>query len=361
MNSPFLLGILVASLGQGQELTVVELRAWVSPPEFFPRKPSGEAYRKLQARGDLYAIPGSTAHVWIRTGKPIKSAVVEILGCPIDTDDPEILLRQVPLKLTKEREAEGAFALEQFIDAKKVKYELTRYRIVVTDEQGQRNMPSLRRTIALRPEEPPSVRFLADYLAEDSLIDVSFMPVIVGARARISYGCASPHGLSKAFLLYRVLKKVPGNAPPDEVPWIRLALMEVAATKESGDFNPMTGVFFKTKFDQQVPFHAVAAPIYHEQPGRTLGGGRVFLDTKSLVDGTGRIVTLQSGDRIEYHLEVHGLAREPASAIPVGRSETRAVTLVTQEEFVRWMQKLQTEDERIRKLQQQQRKLFEPK
>ena len=162
-------------------------------------------------------------------------------------------------------------------------------------------------------------------------------------------------------MLFRVLKQGADKAAREMEPWVKLALMEVVPAKDSGPFNPMTGAFFNSKFDDHVPFYAVPSPIFNDEPGRTLAGGRVILDIKGLVDSKGKIVMLRSGDQIEYYIEVLGRTREPATAIPVGRSETRIVNVVTIEEFLRWVQEAQREAERIRKLEQRQRELFKRK
>ena len=58
--------------------------------------------------------------------------------------------------------------------------------------------------------------------------------------------------------------------------------------------------------------------------GRTLGGGRYFLETKGIISAKGMKVQLKSGDQIEYCVEVYAAHREPEVSIPFARSETRA-------------------------------------
>jgi hypothetical protein len=99
------------------------------------------------------------------------------------------------------------------------------------------------------------------------------------------------------------------------------------------------------------------------EPGRMVGGGRYFLETKdgALLDSKSRPHKLKSGDQIEYCVEVFAAEREPKSAIPSARSETRVSTMMADSEFRTWLSQVGQEDERVRQLESRQKGIFERK
>ena len=202
----------------------------------------------------------------------------------------------------------------------------------------------------------PRVELLRETFGTEGALPLDGMPVLVVGSLRISYVCQSPNGLSKASLLYRVLKNgAAGKGAKDKEPWIVLPLVEVKADEKTGPFNPKTGVFANTKFDQEMQFHAAPAP------GRTVGGGRVMLNTKGLPDSKGKRVDLRPGDQIEYCIEVTEVERKPMAAVPAGRSQTRVTAVVSPPEFEAWIFRAFEEDKRIRELERKQKGLFRSK
>ena len=149
------------------------------------------------------------------------------------------------------------------------------------------------------------VELLRETLGEDSDFSLEGMPVPLGEKLRIAYACHGENELAKASLLYRVLPmNEPGKKPAEKEPWVVLPLAAVKDDEKSGPFNPKTGVFAKTKFPDQVPFIALPVSDPDKKQVRTLGGGRILLGTKGLIDSKGNPVQPRAGDRIEYCVEV---------------------------------------------------------
>jgi hypothetical protein len=181
------------------------------------------------------------------------------------------------------------------------------------------------------------------------------MPVPPGGAIPIAYTAHGKYGLGQARLLYRFPKKVvSGEMPAEEAPWEILDLNEVLGGDKTGPFVPQLGRFAKTT--AQVPFHAMPSPDPEHILGRTQGGGRWFFQTEKLFV-RGQPVTLKPGDQVEFCVEV--FAGRPGDGRPSGRSEPRVVSVVSWDEWDRWCQELRNEEERLRKLDQAQRGVFD--
>jgi hypothetical protein len=206
------------------------------------------------------------------------------------------------------------------------------------------------------------VELLRDTFGNDIDFFPKDMPVPFGNKVRIAYVCHGEHDLAKAHVLYRVLtKNEPGKKPVTKESWVRLPLAAVVADDKAGPFNPKTGVFAKTKFDQQVPFFAIPASDPDKKQVRTLGGGRVFLNTNGLIDAMGKRLPIKPGDRIEYCVEVTELERKPGAKAATAQSPIRVISIVTQQEFLEWLQRANDEDNRRRELERKQKGLFKEK
>jgi hypothetical protein len=207
----------------------------------------------------------------------------------------------------------------------------------------------------------PGVELLREtWAGEDDGVSLEHMLVPLGAKVRIAYVCHGETDLATARLLYRILGAVVKEKDAHKEPWIELALAQVRPDDKTGPFNPKTGVFANAKFDQEVPFFAISSPDRQGKHVRMLGGGRVLLDTKRLVDAKGNLVQLKAGDRIEYCVEVTERSRKSA---PTGvmRSATRVTSVVTLPEFHEWYRRATDEEDRIRKLKLRQKDLFKEK
>jgi hypothetical protein len=340
--------------------TVVENMAWVQLPEYCGLRPDGARYEQPQPRGDVAGIPGTTVRVQAKIQKPITEAWLELREIEIvegkeDGAPPQEKAR-APMKMTLTDG--GTLAEAQF----NLTPGLSGYRVIVKDQYGFDNAPYPRRSLRLVAEEPPQVSLLRDTFGIGADFDLEGLPVVIGKQIRIPYVCYGAYGLGKAQILYRVLKKHESGAEPaEEEPWIRLLLTEVIAGKGVGPFDPKTGVFATTNYDQQVPFHAVPSPDAAKVLGRTMGGGRYFLETDGLIDSKGKRVSIKSGDQIEYCVEVYAMDRKPSASTPFTRSESRVATMMRSDEFFAWIQSVGREDERVKLLELRQKGVFDKK
>lgn len=340
---------------------VMENNAWVQLPEYCGKRPDGSRFEQQQGRGDIVGIPGSTVRVQIRTQNAIKEAWLELRGFEKVEKKEESAPREIAIE-----KAPRAMSVSADGMTAELRFDLTPeysgYRIIVKDEHGFDNKYYPRRSLRMVPEEPPTVTLLRDTFGEGTdSFDLEGLPVMLGGKIRIPYRVDAPYSMSRAFILYRVLKKhESGNEPVEEEKWIRLPLTEIKAGPESGPFDLKVGVFKNMAFDQQVPFHAMPSTDPSTKLGRTMGGGRFFLETKTLFDGT-TTRPLKSGDQIEYCVEIHAAHRVPEASIPVGRSETRVSTVLEQKDFLAWIDQVGKEDERVRLLELKQKGVFERK
>ena len=350
---------------------VTENQAWLILPEFCGHRPDGNRYEQPQGRGDVVGILGSAVRVQFEVKNRDHQAWLVLLGpekvetksSEEDAPVPEKAIRTIKMEIKKGSKLvseEGQTPRSVDIVIAEAAFDLvpglTGYRMIVKDENGFDNKPQPRRNLLLVPEDPPQVALLRDTFGIGADFDLEGLPVLLGDRIRIPYVAFGQYGLSKAFVLYRVLKKhESGNEPAEDDPWIKLPLTEVAGNRDTGPFDPKTGVFAFTKFDQQVPFHAAPALNPNKDLGRTIGGGRFFLETKGLIDSKGTLLQLKSGDQIEYCVEVHAAHRQPDTSVPVARSETRVSTVMQLEDFNAWLRQVGKEDERVKALEAKQK------
>jgi hypothetical protein len=315
-------------------------------------------YEKAQGGGDVAGIPGSSVRVQVIVQKDIAEAEIELLrtkktpeGAAPAAEDAKGERKKMSLGSDR-MSAEVSFDL---IDG------LTGYRVIVKDVYGFENVPAPRRTLRVIPEEPPQVALLRDTFGVGGDFDVEGMPVRLGKKIRVPYACFGAYGLGKAQLLYRVLKEhESGNEPVEEEKWVRLNLPEEPADDAAGPFDPKTGVFKNTPFYKSVSFHAVGSIDENTTLGRTVGGGRAFLDTSGLRDSKGPL-QLKSGDKIEYCVKVYAAERAPPGSTPFAVSQTRVSTVLSDKEFDAWLAQLGEEDKRVKQLEAKQKGVFEPK
>jgi hypothetical protein len=347
---------------------VETIKAWVQLPAYVGTKPSGGRYEEPQPRGEVTGIAGSSVRVRFEVdGANHKASLAlyrpNLTGAKTEDDLP---VREVPMNIVKGtkdgKDAEGnetqveAYYAETVFDLAEG---LNSYRLKVEDEHGFKNQLPPRLGLKRVDEPAPQVMLLRDTFGAGADFDLEGLPVMLGGMIRIPYRVDAPFGMSKAQILYRVLKKhESGNEPAEEEKWITLPLTEVGARKDSGAFDPKTGVFENMAYDQEVPFHAVPSMFPEFKLGRTVGGGRYFLKTKTLFTNTGQ---LKSGDQIEYCVEVYAAKRLPEETTPVGRSETRVATVLQEKDFLAWFDQVGREDERVRMLELKQKGIFERK
>jgi hypothetical protein len=388
---------------------IVRQEAWVLLPEYCGLKPDGTPYELPQARGEIVGMSGLSARVQVTLQKPIRQAVLEILGTPYpDLSRPgrdsatqrhhvealsgasalgllaapaagpleaatglqvargEIVLRRLPQSFP-----DGKSEVQWTFDLRPTE---TAYRIEVLDRYDFASAPRPPRGILIAPERPPQVALLRERFlprktfvskGPDEDFEVDGMPLPIdrtgkAGKIRIAYSAAGPYGLGHARLRYRVLRKAEGSqeeAPAREERWLTLPLREVPAEADAGPFDPKHGVFQNSDDDEEVPFHAAPSPDRWNVLPRTLGGGRFEFDAGGIPDGKGGLIRPREGDQIEFFVEV--VNRNPnAEEAVVGRSETRVKTVVSDEDFIRWSIDVLQEESRLRQLEQKQRGVF---
>jgi hypothetical protein len=222
-------------------------------------------------------------------------------------------------------------------------------------------MPAPRRSVRVVPEPPPQVTLLRDTFGIGADYDVEGMPIPLGLKIRIPYRCEGPYGLGKAEILYRILKKQEsGDDPVEEDRWVRSPLPRVLPDNTAGKFDPQTGVFENTPFTKAVPFYATP---WNHALGRSVGGGRAFLDTKGLIDSskTGKALELKAGDHVEYCIKIYAAHREPAESTPFVVSATRVSKVVDESEFSDWLRDLGLEAKRLKQIEDEQKGVLSPK
>jgi hypothetical protein len=340
---------------------VQKQEAWVQLPAYCGLNPQGQRYELPQGHGDIVGIAGSKVRVWLETQKVIKGGTLEILGPAAEAkksdDEPSAEVVKGTVKLNVDatgQEAEAVFDLDPGA---------TGYRMVVWDEHGFVNVPAPRRSMRIVPEEPPQVLLLKDYFGGDADSDVEGIPVPLGKAIRIPYVCHGAFGLGMARILYRVVPKIESSDKVVEPgPWTFLPLPEVTGTEKLGRFDLKRGVFENSEVFDEVPFYA--APSHDANVlGRQLGGGRFFLQTKGLIDAKGKALELKKGDQIEYCVEVFAerFPHADRATAPSARSETRVTTVVDASEWRDWLRAVLREEEQLRKLDADQRGVFDPK
>ena len=339
---------------------VTKQYAWVQLPTFCGKTPDGNRYEvPQQGHGDVVGIAGSSVRVAMQTSKPIQTADLELWDAEQSQagraggviPEPEPAKHLVQMKIGDSgQNAEAVFDL---------KPGWTAYRIVVTDEYGFENVPAPRRSLRMVPEEPPQVVLLKDYFGSWANSEIDGIPITPGKAIRIPYVCHGPYGLGQARILYRVLPKVEsGENAVEPGPWTVLPLPEVTSSPNLGPFDPKRGVFAKSRFDDEVPFHAVPSLNPALVMGRQLGGGRYFLRSSGLIDHKGKAIEIKRGDQIEYCVEVFA-DRDTRAGRPSARSEPRVASVVSEDEFDTWFAALLREQDELQKLEKGQRSVLE--
>jgi hypothetical protein len=330
---------------------IEEQQAWIRMPDWCGRRPNGQPYELERPRGDIFALPGTSARVAIRTQKSVRQAIVEILT-PVPDASPTYGL---PLeRVSRQREMvldeEGTRA-ETLFD---LRPDESGYRIKLVDQYGFTNVDPPRRDIRFQPDEPPRVTLLPEQFpsseneggaAED--YEVGGVPVPLGGNIRIGYTCSTPFGLGRADQKPRRTPRLQYRV--NEGPWSPLLLKEVGSTEKIGPFDPRTGAFARSKLLDEVEYHAIPSTDPDKFMGRLEGGGRFDFKTRA-------IRGLKVGDFIEFYLEVFDQNPDPNRA--PGLSETRVKKVVTPGELESWVQQTLQEESYIRQIEGRQRGIF---
>jgi hypothetical protein len=390
---------------------VVRQEAWLILPSYCGLRADKRPHELPQPRGEIVGLRGLAARVEVKFQKPVREAVLELLGTPYpDLARPtgQSAAQRVAVETATAAAAfgrlgapagaaaleaacglvvgRGEVVLERMVQtfpagAEDVRWTIpqleptfTAYRIKAVDEYHFTSAPAAPRGITVVPERPPQVALLRERFqppsafrlkGPDEDFEVDGMPVALDPEGkpgpiRIAYSATGPFGLGRAQLRYRVLKKVEGSQ--DEMPqgvehWYTLPLREKSAA-DRGPFDLSRGVFQESDDSDEVPFHAFTAR--DALVPRTLGGGRFEFQTSDLLGAKGRKIELRPGDQIEFYVEVFNRNPDGLEAV-AGRSETRVKTLVTGDDFVRWMLDTLQEESRLRQLEARQRGVFEQK
>jgi hypothetical protein len=364
-------------------------QAWVQLPAYIGIKPSGQPYEEPQKGADLvYRLAGSMARIAIETQKPIVKATVEMLGPPhafaelVKTGArSETVRRSVDLAVGEGGcTAEGVFSFQpgirpELLSTLAVSFGAggpvglpwagmapvmrgepmqteTAYRIVVRDEFGLENNDKPRRGIRTAPVDPPEVALLPETLSppngqtatEDD--DIEGIPILLGQRVPIAYECRAVYGLSHARLRYRVIPRTASREDESDTDDSDFQTLPLGMRREpSGRVSP------RGAWERENEFFARPSDD-PDTLGGTEGGGRYDFDSAGIPDGKGGRLRLQEGDRIQFYVEVFGLA-DP-DGVP-GRSAIREKEVVNQKDFWAWIEKKEDHKERLRRLEEQQR------
>ncbi|MBX7103066.1 MAG: hypothetical protein K1X57_03245 [Gemmataceae bacterium] len=316
---------------------VSDLSAVLMLPAWVGVRPDGSRYELPQARGEVAGIGGCAVRVTVKTQKPVVKASLDLLGLSEGGKAPAVKRTLAPV--------EGAG--QSFVFQFDLREDEAAYCVRVVDEYGFENVDPPRREVRLVPEEPPTVALLIESFRPDGAsgtaedFEAEGVPVPLGGAVRIGYVCQHPYGLGRATLVYRV----------NEGDWRRFSLTETTPTEATGPLDLKRGCFQKSKPADQVQFSAVPSPDAARLPGRLEGGGRFDFQTRGLPG-------LKIGDTIEYFIEVS--TRHPETPL-AGRSETRAKKVVTVTELVEWIDATLRQEDRIRRLADRQRGVFEDK
>lgn len=313
---------------------VTDVSASLILPPFVGTKPDGSRYEQAMPRGEIAGIEGCAARIIAKTQKPVTRASLELLGPSAEKSS--VVVRSLPMKLTQPDSAAVSFDLKK---------EETSYRITVWDEFEFRNIDPPRRDVRLVPEEPPAVSLLPELFRPEGVsgstedFEVEGVPVPLGGAVRIGYTATHLYGLGRATLVYRI----------NEGEWRRLPLDEAAGSESTGPFDPRRGSFVNSNVGDQVQFHAAPSADPMNRPGRLDGGGRFDFQTRALPG-------VKVGDTIEYFVEVSN--RDPSQTL-FGRSDMRAKRIVTVAELVNWIDSTLRQEDRIRRLTERQRGVFD--
>jgi hypothetical protein len=320
--------------------------------EFVGLDPKGKPYRKLMPEGDIVALPGYSAIIAASFSKPVVTATVVFLKT--DPKSGEVVAKRVPMDLMEE---DGALTFAQATVPLDPAH--TGYRIECVDANGFGNAFPPRRNIGFAPDEPPRVALLQEVI-KDPLLDtgpledyeVNGMPLKLDGQVLIGYTARSPWGLKNAQIQYRV----------NEGPWQTLPLRNtVADLDKMGKFIPELGVFERSGLFGQVEFYSIPSEQPERLPSGLEAGGRYNFQVSALqkLSPEGVASKLEVGDRVEFYVEVFD--KNPGPGRLPGRSESRFKSVVTSTQLEEWTrQRVQTAD-RLRMIEERQRKVFGPK
>lgn len=342
--------------------------AWLLLPRYVGLRPDQQPYELPQAKGDLKPVPGCMARIAVTTQTPIVVAVAELLAPlapdlgtrlalpigPVDSSflleaqrivgwtpagaGPLFLIERVPLKL--QPDGLSASALVNLPGA------VSAYRIIVTDQHGLTNRPIPRRAISFHLDELPMVTLLPERFTNPSDgpddIDLEGMPIPLDRSLRIGYVVRDDLALDSVTLRYRL----------NEGPWEQLPLTEVKTSPAKARFDVRTGAFDSSGPKDQVAWFALPPDDASKQLGRSLGGGRFDFQTRA-------IPGLKIGDVLEYYVEARD-RHDDKNRLP-GRSVIRRKTIVTEAQFVEWLVHTVQQENRLRQVEKQQKKVFEPR
>ncbi|HQR08367.1 MAG TPA: hypothetical protein PLN21_16175 [Gemmatales bacterium] len=348
--------------------TLTAWEAWLLLPKYVGLRPDQQPYELPQPKGDLKPVPGCTARISVTTQTPIVEAYAELLA-PLAPDlgarlafpigpvhasflleaqrivgwtpigaGPLFLMERVPLKL--QPDGLSASALVNLPNA------VSAYRIVVTDQHGLTNRPIPRRAITFHLDELPVVTLLPERFTNPSDgpddIDLEGMPIPLDRSLRIGYVVRDDLALDSVTLRYRL----------NEGPWEQLPLTEVKTLPAKAKFDVRSGAFDVSGPKDQVSWFALPPDDASKQLGRSLGGGRFDFQTRA-------IPGLKIGDVLEYYLEARD-RHDDTNRLP-GRSVVRRKTIVTEAQFVEWLVHTVQQENRLRQVEKQQKKVFEPR
>lgn len=348
--------------------TLTAWEAWLLLPSYVGLRADRQPYELTQPKGDLKPVPGCSARINVTTQTPIVEAVVELLG-PVVPDlasrltlpigpvspaflieaqrsvgwtptgaGPLFLLGKAPLQL--QSDGMGASAVIT------LPLTTTAYRVIVTDQHGLSNRPVPRRAISFHRDELPQVTLLPERFTTPGEgieeTDLEGMPIPMNRPVRIGYLVKDDLALNNVTLRYRI----------NEGSWEQLPLTEVKTVPAKGQFDVRTGAFDVSSSKDQVGFFALPPDDPAKQLGRSLGGGRFDFQTRALPG-------LKVGDVVEYYIEARDQHNDP-NRLP-GRSVVRRKTVVTEANFVEWLVHTVQQENRLRQVEKQQKKVFEPR
>lgn len=348
--------------------TLTAWEAWLLLPKYVGLRPDQQPYELPQPKGDLKPVPGCTARIAVTTQTPIVEAFAELLA-PLAPDlgarlafpigpvnasflleaqrivgwtptgaGPLFLVQKVPLTL--QPDGLSASALVTLPGA------VSAYRIVVTDKHGLTNRPIPRRAITFHLDELPQVTLLPERFSNPGDgpddIDLEGMPIPLDRSLRIGYIVRDDLALDSVIFRYRL----------NDGPWEQLPLTEVKSLPANAKFDVRTGAFDVSGPKDQVSWFALPPEDASKQLGRSLGGGRFDFQTRA-------IPGLKIGDVFEYYIEAKDRHDDP-NRLP-GRSVVRRKTIVTEAQFVEWLVHTVQQENRLRQVEKQQKKVFEPR
>lgn len=293
-----------------------EPRPVVQDPEAFvilPRyvDPEGKhEYRRHQPQGEVVALSDSEVEVRAAVSKPVTKATLVVYAR--DEKGKEYVESRRPMGISPAGDAVSLrFGLPPRPSA---------YRVEVADEYGFLNLHPPRRGISLAPDVPPQVRLLPEVLKdpkEEGPLDdfrVDWMQLRLGGQIQVGYEAASPLGLDRAFLVYRVRSGDQWTA------WTPLPLAPTVADEAKvGRFVPELGLFTESGPFGQVEFYRTPSPDPANVPPGLTAGGRVNFQTAALrkrkkVGDSWEAVPLEIGDLVEVRVAVYD--RNPAASQP---------------------------------------------